>query len=49
MLVSQPPHWNKDTNAESTDEMRSGRIVAESEHEEVRLEVEAASSTPSEW
>ena len=42
--VAALPNRNKDTNAEATEEMRSGRIVVESEHEEVRLEVEAASA-----
>ena len=37
-------HWNTDTNGEAAEEMRSGRIVAESEHEEVRLEEEAAAA-----
>ena len=37
-------HWNKDTNAEATEEMRSGRLVADSEHEDVRVEVEAAAA-----
>ena len=44
MLVSRHYHWNEDTNTAATVETRSGRLVAESEHEEVRLVVEAAAA-----
>ena len=37
-------HWNEDTNTAATAETRSGSFVAESEHEEVRLVVEAAAA-----
>ena len=37
-------HWTEDRNIAATAETRSGRLVAESEHEEARLEVEAAAA-----
>ena len=42
--VTASPHWNEDTNVAAAVERRSGRLVAESKHEEVRLEVEAAAA-----